>query len=139
MLRPYLRMLRPYLRMLRPYTNTDPAQFDHMGPDVDPELFQQHLAHRAARDPRHRLARARPLQDVPRVLAVVLERAGEIGVPRDRAPVLPAPLGAPPRPRGVGLRRPPPLPQLPLPAPHEQHAGGAAGAARPPPPAGPGL
>src|SRR2546430_846880 len=109
MLRPYLRMLRPYLRMLRPYTNTDPAQFDHMGPDVDPELFQQHLAHRAARDPRHRLARARPLQDVPRVLAVVLERAGEIGVPRGRARGPAPPPRFPPRPPGGGPRGPLPL------------------------------
>src|SRR5881396_1428312 len=129
MLRPYLRMLRPYLRMLRPYTNTDPAQFDHMGPDVDPELFQQHLAHRAARDPRHRLARARPLQDVPRVLAVVLERAGEIGVPGARARDLTSPLGFPLCPGGVGLGRHHVLPVLPIAVPHEHRDGGAEGLA----------
>src|SRR2546421_6996945 len=67
--------------MLRPYTGLDPAQFDHMRTDLDAELFQQQLADRAARHPGHRLAGARPLQDVARVLAVVFERAREIGVP----------------------------------------------------------
>src|SRR3989442_13195960 len=101
--------------MLRPYTNADPAQFDHMGPDLDLELFQQHLADRAAGDPRHRLARARPLQDVPRVLAVVLERAGEIGVPGARARDLAAPPGPPSPPRGAAPGAPPPPPVVPMP------------------------
>src|SRR5205814_1110580 len=51
-------MLRPYVSMLRPCTRPDPTQFDHMRPDLHAELFQQHLAHRAAGDPRHRLAGA---------------------------------------------------------------------------------
>src|SRR5438093_781111 len=105
--------------MLRPYTNADPAQFDHMGPDLDLELFQQHLAHRAAGDPRHRLARARPLQDVPRVLAVELERPGEIGVPGARARDLTAALG----PARVGLGRHHVLPVLPIAVPHEHRDG----------------
>src|SRR6059058_321779 len=66
--------------MLRPYTRPDPPQFDDMRTDFDAELFQQDLAYRAAGDSRHRFARARSLQDVARVPAVVLERAREIGV-----------------------------------------------------------
>src|SRR5437660_184144 len=66
--------------MLRPYTRPDPPQFNHMRTDFDAELFQQQLAHRAAGHPRHGLARARPLQDVAGVPAIVLERAREVGV-----------------------------------------------------------
>src|SRR2546423_4794227 len=112
--------------MLRPYTGLDPAQFDHMRTDLDAELFQQQLADRAARHPGHRLAGARPLQDVARVLTVVFERAREIGVPRAGARH-PA---APPGPRSVGPRGPDGLPVLPLagPPPHPHRP------ARPPPP-----
>src|SRR5204862_538395 len=70
-------MLRPYLSRVRPCTGPDPAQFDHMRPDLDPKLVQEHLAHRAAGHPGHRFPRARALQDVARVLPVVLERARE--------------------------------------------------------------
>src|SRR5437867_5774144 len=113
--------------MLRPYTNADPAQFDHMGPDLDLELFQQHLADRAAGDPRHRLARACPLQDVARVLAVVLERAGEIGVPGAGTRDLAAPLGT----RRVRFGRHHVLPMLPIAVPYEHRDGRAEGLAGP--------
>src|SRR5881296_440039 len=112
-------MLRPYVSMLRPYTRPDPTQFDHMRPDFDAELFQQHLAHRAAGDPRHRLAGARPLQDVARVLAVVLERTREIGVPGAWAGDLAPPLGA----AGVRLGCHHVLPMLPVAIPHEHRDG----------------
>src|SRR5205823_6988794 len=112
-----------YLSMVRPCTRHDPTQFDHMRPDLHAELFQQHLAHRAAGDPRHRLAGARPLQDVARVLAVVLERTREIGVPGPRAGDLAPPLGA----AGVRLGRHHVLPVLPIAIPYEHRDGGAEG------------
>src|SRR3989440_12476798 len=99
--------------MLRPYTGLDPAQFDHMRTDLDAELFQQQLADRAARHPGHRLAGARPLQDVARVLAVVFERAREIGVPRGGG----RPPAAPPRPPGGRPPGPEPPPRAPPPGP----------------------
>src|SRR5947208_2519746 len=90
-------MLRPYLSRVRPCTGPDPAQFDHMRPDLDPKLVQEHLAHRAAGHPGHRFPRARALQDVARVLPVVLERAREVRVAGPRTRHLAAPLA----PRGV--------------------------------------
>src|SRR6266566_913634 len=67
MLRPYLSRVRPYLSRVRPCTGPDPAQFDHMRPDLDAELVQEHLAHRAAGHSGHRFPGARALQDVTRV------------------------------------------------------------------------
>src|SRR2546430_4244191 len=55
-----------------------------MRADFDAELVQEHLAHRAAGHPGHRFPGARALQDVARVLAVVLEGAREIRVARPR-------------------------------------------------------
>src|SRR6266705_1521395 len=106
-------MLRPYLAMLRPYTGPDPPQFHHMRADLDPELFQQQLAHRAAGHPGHGLARTRPLQNVARILAVVLERAREIGVTGAGAGDLTPPLSG----GRVGLGGHDVLPVLPVPVP----------------------
>src|SRR5436309_15598113 len=95
--------------MLRPYTCLDAAQLYDVAADFDPELFQQQLAHGAAGDARYGLARAGPLQDVACVLAVVLQAAGQVGVPRPGPRDLASPLG----PWGVGLGRhhiPPVLP-----------------------------
>src|SRR3989441_6579750 len=111
--------------MLRPYTRLDAPQFDHVRADFDAKLLQQQLANRATGDPRHRLPGARPLEDVARVLAVVFQGAGQVGVsrprPRDLAPAL-----ASPRPRGgVRLPRPPNLPVLPTAVPDPHRAGRA--------------
>src|SRR2546426_5888267 len=74
-------MLRPYLSRVRPCTGPDPAQFDHMRPDLDPKLLQEHLAHRAAGHPGHRFPGARALQDVARVLARSEEHTSELQSP----------------------------------------------------------
>src|SRR3989442_5011627 len=108
-------MLRPYLSRVRPCTGPDPAQFDHMRPDLDPKLLQEHLAHRAAGHPSHRFPGARALQDVARVLAVVLEGAREIRVAPPRARQLTAPLAPP----GVRLWGRHVLAMLPIAGPHE--------------------
>src|SRR2546430_11578818 len=108
-------MLRPYLSRVRPCTGPDPAQFDHMRPDLDPKLLQEHLAHRAAGHPSHRFPGARALQDVARVLAVVLEGAREIRAAPPPARHLTAPLP----PGGARLGGPHVLPWLPITAPHE--------------------
>src|SRR5690348_7767142 len=107
--------------MLRPYTGPDPAQFHDMRTDLDAELFQQQLAYGAAGDPRHRLPRAGPLQDVACVLAVVLERAREIGVAGAGAGHLTPPLRA----GRVGLGRHDVLPVLPVAVPHQHRDGRA--------------
>ena len=86
-----------------------------MARDLDAELLEQQLAHRAAGHPRHGLPGARTLQDVARVAAIVLEHAGEIGVPRSRPRHLTAPL----RPGGVRLGGHDVLPMLPVSVPHE--------------------
>src|SRR5438552_6035701 len=114
-------MLRPYLAMLRPYTGPDPPQFHHMRADLDAELFQQDLADSAAGHPRHGLARTRPLQNVARVPAVVLERAREIGV----AGAGPGHLTPSLRAGRVGFRGHHVLPVLPVAVPH-QHGDGRA-------------
>ncbi len=98
-----------------------PTQFHDVRTDFHAELFQQHLAHRAAGDARHRLARARPLQDVARVLAVVLERAGEIRVAGPRTRHLAAALAT----GGVRFGGHHVLPVLPIAVPHEHRDGGA--------------
>src|SRR2546421_8125736 len=98
---------------MRKRTGYHPAQFDHMRTDLDAELFQEQLADRAARHPGYRLPGARPLQDVARVLAVVFERAREIGVPRAGG----GPPAGPPRPRGGGPRGPDGPPLRPPPGP----------------------
>src|SRR5256886_8270646 len=87
--------------MLRPYTPPHPTQFDHVRTDFAAELFQEDLADGAAGDPRDRFARARPLQDVARVAAIVFERAREVGVAGTGAGHLTSPL----RPGRVGFRR----------------------------------
>ena len=60
-----------------------------MAADADAELREQSLRDGAGGHARRRLARRRALEDVARVVAIVLEDAGEIGVtgthPRDRA------------------------------------------------------
>src|ERR1041385_1484718 len=111
--------------MLRPCTGPDPAQFDHMRPDLDAELLQEHLAHRAAGYPGHRFPRARALQDVARVLAVVLEGPREIRVAGPRTRHLAAPLA----PGGVRFGSHHVLPVLPIAIPHEHRDGGAEGLA----------
>src|SRR2546429_16228 len=120
-------MLRPYLSMLRAYTGPDPTQFDHMRPDLDAELLQEHLAHRAAGHPGHRFPGARALQDVARVLAVVLERPREIRVAGARTRHLATPLA----PRSVCFGGHHVLPVLPIAIPHEHRDGGAEGLAGP--------
>src|SRR5438128_12591131 len=112
-------MLRPYLSRVRPCTGPDPAQFDHMRPDLDPKLLQEHLAHRAAGHPGHRFPGARALQDVARVLAVVLEGPREIRVAGPRTRHLAAPLA----PRGVRFGGHHVLPVLPIAIPYEHRDG----------------
>src|SRR2546428_3822251 len=105
--------------MLRPYTHGDPPQLDDVGADLDVELLEQQLAHGPAGDPGDGLAGAGALQDVARVLAVVLEDAREVGVARAGPRDLPAArLRGRLRPRG-----PPPPPILPVAGPHEQRRG----------------
>src|SRR2546426_4729301 len=96
--------------MLRPYTHGDPPQLDDVGADLDVELLEQQLAHGPAGDAGDGLAGAGALQDVARVLAVVLEDAREVGVPRAGPRDLP-----PARLRGgLGLRGHHVLPVLPV-------------------------
>src|SRR2546428_12260400 len=113
--------------MLRPYTRGDPAELHDMGADFHSELLEQQLAHGPAGDAGDRLAGAGALQDVARVLAVVLEDAREVGVPRAGPRDLTAArLRGGPRPPGP--HRPP---RLPLPGPPQPRPGGGP---RPPPP-----
>src|SRR5437764_14735982 len=116
--------------MLRPYTCLDAAQLYDVAADFDPELFQQQLAHSAAGHARYGLARAGPLQDVARVLAVVLQAAGEVGVPRPGPGDLAPPLGAPASTGGIRLRRHHVLPVLPVAVPHQHRDGRAERLAR---------
>src|SRR2546422_1219627 len=102
-------------------TGHHPAQFDHMRTDFDAELVQKHLAHRAAGHPRYRFPGARALQDVARVLPVVLERAREVRVAGPRTRHLAAPLA----PRGVRFGGHHVLPVLPIAIPHEHRDRGA--------------
>src|SRR6059036_3126326 len=92
-----------------------------MRTDFDAELVQQHLAYRAAGHPGHRFPGARALQDVARVLAVVLERAREVRVAGPRTRHLAAPLA----PRSVRFGGHHVLPVLPIAVPHEHRDGGA--------------
>src|SRR6266581_468031 len=98
-------MLRPYLTRVRPCTGPDPTQFDHMRPDLDAEL----------------------LQDVARVLAVVLEGPREIRVAGARTRHLAAPLAA----RSVRFGGHHVLPVFPIAVPYEHRDGGAEGLAGP--------
>src|SRR5256886_15016937 len=66
--------------MLRPSTRGDPTELHDVAADLDVELLEQKLAHGPAGDPGDGLAGAGALQDVARVLAVVLEDARERGV-----------------------------------------------------------
>src|SRR3989442_8195094 len=100
--------------MLRPYTRGDATELHDMGADFHPELLEQQLAHRPAGNAGDGLARAGALQDVARVLAVVLEDAREVGVPRA------GPRDLPPArlPGGLGLPGHHVLPVLPVAGPH---------------------
>src|SRR5881396_3713089 len=98
-----------------------------MRPDLDAELLQEHLAHRAAGHPGHRFPGARALQDVARVLAVVLEGPREIRVAGPRTRHLATPLA----PRSVCFGGHHVLPVLPIAIPHEHRDGGAEGLAGP--------
>src|SRR2546422_10978976 len=113
--------------MLRPYTRGNTAARHDMGAAFHSELLEQQLAHGPARDAGDGLAGAGALQDVARVLAVVLEDAREVGVPRAGPRDLP-----PARLRGgLGLRGHHVLPVLPVAVPHEHRDGGAERLARP--------
>src|SRR5881398_2713004 len=98
-----------------------------MRTDFDAELVQQHLAYRAAGHPGHRFPGARALQDVARVLAVVLEGPREIRVAGARTRHLATPLA----PRSVCFGGHHVLPVLPIAIPHEHRDGGAEGLAGP--------
>src|SRR2546426_11805633 len=113
--------------MLRPSTRGDPTELHDVAADLDVELLEQQLAHGPAGDPGDGLAGAGALQDVARVLAVVLEDAREVGVPRPGPRDLPAA-----RLRGgLGPRGHHVPPVLPVAVPHEPPAGGARPLARP--------
>src|SRR5581483_3081219 len=85
----------PDRRFLRPHEDVlgrepgvirrDAADLRDPPHDADAERREERLREAADRDPRGGLARARALEDVPDVAMVVLERAGEIGVPGPRA------------------------------------------------------
>src|SRR3989475_7161230 len=107
--------------MLRPFTRGPPTELHDVAADLDVELLEQQLAHGPAGDPGDGLTGAGALQDVARVLAVVLENAREVGVPRAGPRDL-----APARLRGgLGLRGHPVLPRLPVAGPHEHRHWGA--------------
>src|SRR5438034_3241278 len=145
MLRPYTGS-RPYAGS-RPYTGSRPctggrpyaggrtyagrhaAQFDHVAADLDAELLEQEFADGATGDPRPRLARARPLQDVAGVAPVVLQGAGQVGVAGAGPGHLTPPLGA----GGIGLGRHHVPPVLPVAVPDEHGDGRAQRLARPEP------
>src|SRR5437879_9273005 len=113
--------------MLHPYTRGYPTELHDVAADLDVELLEQQLAHGPAGDAGDGLAGAGALQDVARVLAVVLEDAREVGVPRAGPRDL-----APARLRGdPGLRGHHVLPVLPVAVPHEHRDGGAERLARP--------
>src|SRR2546422_5119464 len=113
--------------MLRPSTRGDPTELHDVAADLDVELLEQQLAHGPAGDPGDGLAGAGALQDVARVLAVVLEDAREVGVPRPGPRDLPAA-----RLRGgLGLRGHHVPPVLPGAGPPEHRDWGAERFARP--------
>src|SRR5947208_16529639 len=100
--------------MLRPSTRGDPTELHDVAADLDVELLEEDLAHGPAGDAGDGLAGAGALQDVARVLAVVLEDAREVGVPRARPRNLP-----PARLRGgLGFRGHHVLPVLPAAVPY---------------------
>src|SRR6266581_7201286 len=113
--------------MLRPFTRGHPTELHDVAADLDVELLEQQLAHGPAGDAGDGLAGAGALQDVARVLAVVLENAREVGVPRaGPRDLAPAWLRGDP-----GLRGHHVLPVLPVAVPHEHRDGGAERLARP--------
>ena len=63
----------------------DAAEVHDMAADAHAELGEKALADRGRGDARRRLARRRALEDVARVVAVVLEQPGEVGVARTHA------------------------------------------------------
>jgi hypothetical protein len=57
---------------------------NHMSADFNREFAEQGLGQRAHRHPRRGFARTRPLENVPGVVKIVFDGAGEIGVSRPR-------------------------------------------------------
>ena len=56
------------------------ADRDHVSEDVDPDRGEQLARDRADRRPRRGLSRARALENVAKIVAVVLEAARQVGV-----------------------------------------------------------
>ena len=57
---------------------------DHVAQDLDAELAEKGLGERAGSDARGGLTRAGALEDIARVVKIVLERAGKVGMARTR-------------------------------------------------------
>jgi hypothetical protein len=68
----------------RPRAPAAPAHRDHVAQHLDAEFAQQRLGHGAHRHPRRRFAGAGALQNVARVVEIVLDGARQIGVARPR-------------------------------------------------------
>ena len=87
----------------------DAAEVHEMAADAHVELVEKTLTDGRGGDARRRLARRRALENVARVVAIVLENAGEIGVAgpnaRDGALAKPGPSAAPRRSLGVVVAR----------------------------------
>ena len=80
----------------------DAAEVHDVAADANAELVEQPLADRAGGDARGRLARRGALEDVARVVAVVLEQAGEVGVAGPRTRVTARRRGSGSSSRGAG-------------------------------------
>ena len=103
----------------------DAAQLRHVRAHLDAEFPQELLTHCAACHARHGFSRTRALEDVARVLAIVFQRSGKIGVagPRPRhLPATPQGIGG-----GIGLRCHDVLPVLPVAIPDQHGDRGAEG------------
>ena len=66
--------------MWRRTLRVDAAQVHEVATDANVELREKTPTDRRGGDARRRLARRRALENVARVVAIVLENAGEIGV-----------------------------------------------------------